>query len=83
MDGALTVSCLEYEQTIPAKFMIGTDQGKAISCSRKAKCQAEVVLNTYDAHYGPVRSLQRNPCYTKVQPLYEKVKDKQCVFRTF
>ena len=63
---ALSVSCLEYEPTIPAKFMLGTDQGVALGCSRKAKCQAEYILNTYQAHYGPVRALQRNPCYTKV-----------------
>ena len=66
MEKALTVSCLEYEPTIPAKFMIGTDQGVALGCSRKAKCQAEYILNTYQAHYGPIRALQRNPCYTKV-----------------
>ena len=46
--------------------MLGTDQGVALGCSRKAKCQAEYILNTYQAHYGPVRALQRNPCYTKV-----------------
>ena len=60
------MSCLEYEPTIPAKFMIGTDQGVALGCSRKAKCQPEYILNTYQAHFGPIRSLQRNPCYTKV-----------------
>ena len=64
-DIALSVSCLEYEPTIPAKFMIGTDQGKALGCTKKAKCQSEYILNVYDAHYGPVRALQRNPCYTK------------------
>ena len=64
---ALTVSCLEYEHTIPAKFMIGTDQGVALGCSRKAKCQAEYILSSFEAHYGPIRSLQRNPCYTKVK----------------
>ena len=32
-DIALTASCLEYEPTIPAKFMIGTDQ--VASCHRK------------------------------------------------
>ena len=63
---ALTVSCLEYEPTIPAKFMIGTDQGVALMCSRKAKCQSECIVNSYEAHYGPIRALQRNPCYTKV-----------------
>ena len=65
-DRALSVSCLEYEPTIPAKFMVGTDQGKALGCTRKAKCQAEYILNIYEAHYGPVRALQRNPSYSKV-----------------
>ena len=65
-DRALSVSCLEYEPTIPAKFMVGTDQGKALGCTRKAKCQAEYILNIFDAHYGPVRALERNPSYSKV-----------------
>ena len=65
-DRALSVSCLEYEPTIPAKFMVGTDQGTALGCTRKAKCQAEYILSSYDAHYGPVRALERNPSYSKV-----------------
>ena len=69
---ALSVSCLEYEPTIPAKFMVGTDQGKALGCTRKAKCQAEYILNIFDAHYGPVRALQRNPSYSKVGPRIEQ-----------
>ena len=64
-DLALTASCLEYEPTIPAKFMVGTDQGRALGCTKKAKVQCEVILTSFAAHYGPVRSLQRNPNYTK------------------
>ena len=45
LSAALSVSCAEYEATIPAKFMIGTDQGVVLGCSRKAKCQAEYILN--------------------------------------
>ena len=68
-DRALSVSCLEYEPTIPAKFMVGTDQGTALGCTRKAKCQSEYILTTFEAHYGPVRALQRNPSYSKVRKL--------------
>jgi len=64
-DIALSVSCIEYDSTIPAKFMIGTEQGKVLGCTKKAKCQSEYILTKFDAHYGPVRALQRNPCYTK------------------
>ena len=66
-----SLSCLEYEPTIPAKFMVGTEQGLALGCTRKAKCQSEYILSTYQAHYGPVRALQRNPSYTKVRPARE------------
>ena len=30
-------TCLEYESTIPTKFMAGTENGTIISCNRKAK----------------------------------------------
>lgn len=32
---ALGASCLEYETTIPTRFMVGTEQGIVISCNRK------------------------------------------------
>ena len=47
MENALGVSCLEYEGTIPTKFMVGTEQGKIISCSKKAKSQLESVLKVF------------------------------------
>ena len=73
-------SCLEYEWTIPSKFMVGTEQGENASlfpipfykivgnvfaCNRKAKCK-ERIGNIYQAHYGPVYALQRNPSFPKV-----------------
>ncbi|RXG61157.1 Dynein intermediate chain 3, ciliary [Armadillidium vulgare] len=33
----LTATCLEHEPSMPTKFMIGTEQGKVISCNRRAK----------------------------------------------
>lgn len=32
---ALGASCLEYESTIPTRFMTGTEAGIVISCNRK------------------------------------------------
>ena len=45
--------------------MIGTQEGKVICCSRKAKIQSEAIINVYKGHYGPIRGLQRNPAFTK------------------
>ena len=56
---------MEYEPTIPSRFMIGSTLGTVLCCSRKAKDGKDVVLNRYKAHHGPVRSLQRNPLFPK------------------
>ena len=58
-------SILEYEATIPSRYMVGTDQGKVLYCSRKAKDPSEVILNIYNAHWGPIRALERNPSFPK------------------
>ena len=45
--------------------MVGTAQGKVLSCSRKAKTQTEVILSEYSAQYGSVSALRRNPILPK------------------
>ncbi|XP_064614684.1 dynein intermediate chain 3, ciliary-like [Liolophura sinensis] len=57
--------CLEYEPTIPTKFMVGLEQGGIMSCNRKAKTPAEKIVAIYKNHHGPVYSLQRNPFFPK------------------
>lgn len=37
LDQLFGVSVLEFEQTIPARFMVGTHQGVCFSCNRKGK----------------------------------------------
>ncbi|CAH8577065.1 unnamed protein product [Schistosoma turkestanicum] len=56
---------LEYESTIPTKFMAGTEQGMIISCNRKGKTPAEKIVAVYPGHIGPVYALQRNPFFPK------------------
>ena len=67
-DGS-SISCspsiLEYEATIPSRYMVGTEQGKVLCCDRKAKDPSEVVLITYKGHWGPIRALERNPSFPK------------------
>ncbi|RZC38774.1 dynein intermediate chain 3, ciliary [Asbolus verrucosus] len=65
MSNALGASCLEYETTIPTRFMVGTEQGKVISCNRKGKTPMEKMTFKFSAHFGPVLALQRNPAFLK------------------
>lgn len=62
---ALGASCLEYESTIPTRFMVGTEQGIVISCNRKGKTAMEKMTMRFNAHLGPVLALQRNPGFVK------------------
>ena len=45
--------------------MVGTEEGKILCCSKKAKVQPEVIINKFKGHYGPIRALQRNPAFSK------------------
>ncbi|XP_068602941.1 dynein axonemal intermediate chain 2 [Brachionichthys hirsutus] len=65
LDRALGAVSLEFESTMPTKFMVGTEQGVVVSCNRKAKTPAEKIVCTYDGHHGPVYALQRNPFFPK------------------
>uniref|UniRef100_A0A8B9G4E8 Dynein axonemal intermediate chain 2 n=1 Tax=Amazona collaria TaxID=241587 RepID=A0A8B9G4E8_9PSIT len=63
---ALGAVALEFESTLPTKFMVGTEQGIVILCNRKAKTPAEKITCTYSGHHGPVYALSRNPMYPKI-----------------
>ena len=64
--GAEGASVLEYEWTIPSKFMVGTQQGNVFSCKKKNKGKDRIGL-IYPAHFGAVCALQRNPAFPKVK----------------
>ncbi|XP_035038202.1 dynein axonemal intermediate chain 2-like [Hippoglossus stenolepis] len=65
LNRALGAISLEFESTMPTKFMVGTEQGVVVSCNRKAKTPAEKIVCTYDGHHGPIYALQRNPFFPK------------------
>ena len=65
LQNAHGASCLEFEPSIPTKFMVGTDRGCVFLCNKKAKAVNERIAATYNAHFGPVYALQRNPCFPK------------------
>ncbi|CAG4991625.1 unnamed protein product [Colias eurytheme] len=59
------VSTLEYEPTIPTRFMVGTENGFVIGGNRKGKTPMEKLPAKFEAHLGPVWSLERNPNFLK------------------
>ncbi|XP_037666009.1 dynein intermediate chain 2, axonemal isoform X3 [Choloepus didactylus] len=65
LENALGAISLEFESTLPTKFMVGTEQGIVVSCNRKAKTAAEKIVCTFSGHHGPIYALQRNPFYPK------------------
>ncbi|RVE44337.1 hypothetical protein evm_010999 [Chilo suppressalis] len=65
MATAFGTSVLEYEPTIPTRFMVGTENGLVISGNRKGKSQVDKLTGMIEAHLGPVWSLQRNPGFLK------------------
>ncbi|CAG4950396.1 unnamed protein product [Colias eurytheme] len=65
VDKALGISALEYEPTIPTRFMVGTETGLVIGGNRKGKTPLEKLPSKYEAHLGPVYALQRNPTFLK------------------
>ncbi|XP_068621454.1 dynein axonemal intermediate chain 2-like [Battus philenor] len=59
------VSALEYEPTIPTRFMVGTENGLIIAGNRKGKTAYEKLPAKYEANVGPIWSLERNPGFLK------------------
>ena len=46
--------------------MVGTENGKIISCNRKAKTAPEKMAALYTGHLGPVYSIERNPFFPRI-----------------
>ncbi|VVC24178.1 Hypothetical protein CINCED_3A004033 [Cinara cedri] len=59
------VTCMDYDPSMPIRFMIGTETGLVFNGNRKGKTVFEKIAATYNCHYGPVYSAQRNPAFLK------------------
>lgn len=46
------VSVLEYESSMPARFMAGTEQGMLFACNRKGKCPMDMIQLRVRTHVG-------------------------------
>ena len=58
-------SFLSYDATIPSKYLVGTEAGRLICCSRKGRSQPETITARFRGHRGSVRYIERNPAATK------------------
>lgn len=58
-------SVLEYEYTMPTKYLMGTEKGWVFSGNRKGTTPIEKITQKIQCHEGPIRSLERNPTYCK------------------
>ncbi|KAJ3144254.1 Dynein intermediate chain 2, axonemal [Irineochytrium annulatum] len=56
---------LDFETTMPTKFMVGAENGSTFMCNKKAKNPSEKITHIYPGHHGPVYALQRNPFFLK------------------
>ncbi|KAJ2998119.1 Dynein intermediate chain 2, axonemal [Globomyces sp. JEL0801] len=56
---------LDFETTMPTKFMIGGENGATFMCNKKAKTPGDKITHVYPGHHGPVYALQRNPFFLK------------------
>ncbi|XP_033171763.1 dynein intermediate chain 3, ciliary [Drosophila mauritiana] len=59
------VTVLEFEYTIPVRFIIGSDMGHVFVGNRKGMTPIETLLAHYQLFVGPVRSINRNPFFVK------------------
>ncbi|KAI9556247.1 hypothetical protein GHT06_018821 [Daphnia sinensis] len=65
-ENALSACCLEYDPSMPNKFLVGTRQGIVMNCNRRARTTAERIMCQYEAHLGPVHALHRHPQLPKI-----------------
>lgn len=59
LDRSFGVSVLEYETTIPTRFMCGTEQGMLFSCNRKGKSPNEKInIRVRKSVIGLIRTIE-------------------------
>ncbi|KAJ3091761.1 Dynein intermediate chain 2, axonemal [Quaeritorhiza haematococci] len=56
---------IDFETTMPTKFMVGAENGSVFMCNKKAKSPSEKITHIYPGHHGPIYALQRNPFFLK------------------
>ena len=61
-----SISCVEYDTTLPYKFMIGSEQGCVLSFNRKYKKSEDKLGSIYHCGSGPVLNVERNAFFPQI-----------------
>lgn len=61
-----SVTCVEYDLSLPYKFMIGTEQGYVLSLNRKYKQNEDRFHSLYHCGSGPVFNVERNAFFPQL-----------------
>lgn len=64
-DKAFGINALEYESTIPNKFMVASENGTVYICNKRYKTPADRIYSTVKCNDGTVSAVQRNPSFLK------------------
>jgi len=56
---------LEFEFTIPVRFIAGSDMGCVFVGNRKGLTPTEMLVGVYKIFAGPIRTIHRNPFFVK------------------
>ncbi|XP_041674566.1 dynein intermediate chain 3, ciliary [Drosophila eugracilis] len=59
------VTFLEFEYTIPVRYIIGSDMGCVFVGNRKGLTAQETLVGVYQLFAGPIRTIMRNPFFVK------------------
>ncbi|KAH8357890.1 hypothetical protein KR200_006044 [Drosophila serrata] len=59
------VTVMEFEYTIPVRYIICTDMGYVFVGNRKGLTPGETITAAYPMFSGPIRSVMRNPFFVK------------------
>lgn len=65
INNSYPASCLEYDSSIPVKYLVGTDNGYIIGGNRKGVSLTEKLQWVIKSHLGSVNSLERNAAFSK------------------
>lgn len=66
LDKNYTISCAEYDQTQPNKFMVGTEQGVILNFNRKYKEKENMLNLQYKCSSGPLLTVERNAFFPQL-----------------
>ncbi|GIX94954.1 dynein intermediate chain 3, ciliary [Caerostris extrusa] len=66
LEDLYTISCAEYDPSVPEVFMVGTEQGQVLKFSRQAQSDFDKITARYDCENRPILCLKRNAFYPQL-----------------